>query len=66
VISVDVSAAPGCENIEVCALVAEHGTYAFAGRVEGHSVRAVHAADPLLADLLIQRLSQVSGVRFGD
>ncbi len=64
--AVDVSAAPGCGNIEVCALLAEHGTYAFAGRAEGHSVRAVHAADPLLADLLIQRLAQVSGARFGD
>jgi ActR/RegA family two-component response regulator len=64
--TVDVSGAPGCENVEVCALVAEHGTYAFAGRVEGHSVRAVHAADPLLADLLIQRLAQASGARLGD
>jgi len=64
--AVDVSSAPGCANIEVCALVAEHGTYAFAGRVEGHSVRAVHAADPLLADLLIQRLSQASGARLAD
>jgi ActR/RegA family two-component response regulator len=64
--TVDVSTAPGCENVEVCALVAEHGTYAFAGRVEGHSVRAVHAADPLLADLLIQRLAQTSGTRLGD
>jgi hypothetical protein len=29
-------------------------------------VRAVHAADPLLADLLIQRLGQVAGARLGD
>jgi ActR/RegA family two-component response regulator/GGDEF domain-containing protein len=64
--AVDVSHAPGCENIEVCALVSQQGTYAFAGRVEGHSVRAVHAADPLLADLLIQRLGQVAGARLGD
>jgi hypothetical protein len=58
--------APRCQNIEVCALVAEHATYAFAGRVEGHTVRGVHAADPLLADLLIQRLGQVSGARLND
>jgi ActR/RegA family two-component response regulator/GGDEF domain-containing protein len=64
--AIDVSGAPGCENVEVCALVAEQGAYVFAGRVEGHSVRAVHAADPLLADLLIQRLAQASGARIGD
>ena len=64
--AVDVSAVPGCANVEVCALVAEHGAYAFAGRVEGQSVRAVHAADPLLADLLILRLGQASGVRWSD
>src|SRR5690348_18306783 len=33
--AVDVSMAPRCQNIEVCAVVSEHGTYAFAGRVEG-------------------------------
>jgi len=64
--AVDVSHMPGCANVEVCALVSEQGAYAFAGRVEGHSVRAVHAADPLLADLLIQRLGQASGARIGD
>jgi ActR/RegA family two-component response regulator/GGDEF domain-containing protein len=64
--AVDVSTLPGCANIEICALVAEHGAYALVGRSEGHSVRAVHAADPLLADLLIQRLSQASGARWSD
>ena len=64
--AVDVSALPGCANVEICALVAEHGAYALVGRSEGHSVRAVHAADPLLADLLIQRLSQASGARWSD
>jgi len=64
--AVDVSQTPGCSNVEVCALLAEHGAYAFAGRLEGPSVRAVHAADPLLADLLIQRLSQASGLRWTD
>ncbi len=64
--AVDVGAVPGCKNVEVCAVVGEHGTYALAGRSEGHSIRAVHAADPLLADLLIQRLAQVSGTRLSD
>jgi hypothetical protein len=66
VLAVDVGALPGCRNIEVCAVIGEHGTYALAGRSEGHSVRAVHAADPLLADLLVQRLAQVSGTRLPD
>jgi hypothetical protein len=64
--TVDVGAVPGCKNVEACAVVGEHGTYALAGRSEGHSIRAVHAADPLLADLLIQRLAQVSGTRLSD
>ena len=64
--AVDVSAVPGCANVEVCALVAEHGAYALVGRSENHFVRAVHAADPLLADLLIQRMSQASGARWSD
>jgi hypothetical protein len=64
--AVDVSAIAGCANVEVCALVAEHGAYALVGRSEGHAVRAVHAADPLLADLLILRLSQASGARWSD
>lgn len=64
--TVDVSALPGCANVEVCAVVAEQGAYALVGRSEGRSVRAVHSADPLLADLLIQRLSQAAGARWAD
>lgn len=64
--TVDVGAVPGCGNVEVCAVVGEQGTYALVGRSEGRSVRAVHAADPLLADLLIHRLGQLSGTRIAD
>src|SRR5262249_11441551 len=64
--AVDVGPVPRCANVGVCAPVSEHGAYAFAGRVEGYSVRAVHTADPLLADLLIQRLGQAAGARLGD
>jgi len=64
--TVDVGAVPGCSNVEVCAVVGEQGTYALVGRSEGHSIRAVHAADPLLADLLIQRLDQLTGTRIAD
>jgi DNA-binding response OmpR family regulator len=64
--TVDVSALPGCANVEVCAVVAEQGAYTLIGRSEGRSVRAVHSADPLLADLLIQRLSQAASARWAD
>lgn len=64
--AVDVSHAPGCANVEACAVIAEQGAYALLGRSEGHVVRAVHAADPVLVDLLVQRLGEVAGVRLFD
>ena len=64
--AVDVSHAPGCANVEACAVIAEQGAYALLGRSEGHIVRAVHAADPVLVDLLVQRLGEVAGVRLFD
>ncbi|HVR20412.1 MAG TPA: response regulator, partial [Polyangiaceae bacterium] len=64
--AVDVSQAPGCANVEACAIIAEHGAYALIGRSEGHIVRAVHAADPVLVDLLVRRLGEAAGVRLFD
>jgi GGDEF domain-containing protein len=64
--AVDVSHVPGCANLEACAVIAEQGAYALLGRSEGHVVRAVHAADPVLVDLLVQRLGEVAGVRLFD
>ncbi len=61
--TVDVSGAPDCKNLEVLAIVAEHGSYALIGRSEGHVVRAVHAADPLLVDLVLTKLGETAGVR---
>jgi hypothetical protein len=45
-------------------VIAEHATYALAGRTEGSLVRAVHSADPLLSDLLVARLSEIAGRPF--
>ncbi|MFT3773798.1 MAG: hypothetical protein QM820_51155 [Minicystis sp.] len=56
------SASPG-ESVEALAVIAEHGSYAFIGRSEGGTVRGVHAADPLLADLLAERLGRAAGLR---
>ena len=63
---VDVSAVAGCADLEVLALVAEHGAYVLLGRVEGGIVNAVHSADPLFADLVIQRLGEATGARLMD
>jgi hypothetical protein len=64
--AVDVSHAPGCANVEACAVIGEQGAYALLGRSEGHIVRAVHASDPVLVDLLVQRLGEAAGVRLFD
>ncbi len=62
---VDVADAPGCRDLEVLALVAEQSCYAFLGRSERGRVRGIHAADPLLVDLLIQRLGETTRARGG-
>jgi GGDEF domain-containing protein len=62
--TVDVSRVAGCERVEVLIVVAEHATYALAGRTEGNLVRCVHSADPLLADLLVARLAEIAGRPF--
>jgi hypothetical protein len=64
--AVDVSAVPGCADLEVLAVIAEHGSYALLGRTESSLVRAVHSADPLFADVLILRLSEAAGMRLVD
>ena len=56
------AAAPG-ENIEALAVIAEQGSYALIGRSEAGIVRGLHAADPLLADLLAERLGRAAGLR---
>jgi DNA-binding NarL/FixJ family response regulator/GGDEF domain-containing protein len=60
----DVRSAPRCEDAEAIVVAAEHGTWVCCGRVVNDRFRGVHAADPLLADLVSQRLAQASGIRF--
>jgi ActR/RegA family two-component response regulator len=50
---------PGCEAVEVVVIAAEHGTWACCGIAEKERFFAAHAADPMLADLLAQKLSPV-------
>ncbi len=43
-------------DVEALAVIAEHGTYAFLGRKERTVVRAIHASDPGLVDLVLELL----------
>jgi DNA-binding NarL/FixJ family response regulator/GGDEF domain-containing protein len=51
------------EDLEAFAVLAEHGAYAFLGRADGAVVRGLHAADPLLADMIAERLGRAAGLR---
>jgi ActR/RegA family two-component response regulator/GGDEF domain-containing protein len=63
---VDVTESPECRELEVLTVVAQHGAYALIGRRDGDVIRAVHAADPLLSDLLTEKLGEIAGVRLLD
>ncbi|MEP7048738.1 MAG: response regulator [Pseudomonadota bacterium] len=64
--AVDVSLQPGCANLEVLCVIAEHSAYVLLGRHDGNLVRAVHAADPLLVDLVLSSLSIATDLRLND
>jgi hypothetical protein len=49
--------------VEALAILAEHGAYALLGRSEKGVVRGLHAADPMLADFLAERLGRAAGLR---
>ncbi|KYF51810.1 hypothetical protein BE08_23750, partial [Sorangium cellulosum] len=61
--TLDLRSSPGCEDIEALCVLAEHGAYALVGRNQGGFVRGIHAADPLLADFLAERLGRAVGLR---
>jgi ActR/RegA family two-component response regulator len=60
----DIRSSPRCENAEAIVINAEHGAWVCCGRRDEDRFRGVHAADPILADLVAQRLSQASGTRW--
>lgn len=53
----------GSDDIEALSIIAEHGCYAMIGRTHGGLVKGLHAADPLLADALAERLGRAAGLR---
>jgi ActR/RegA family two-component response regulator len=60
--ALDVRASHG-DDIEALSVIAEHGAYAFIGRIEGGVIRGMHASDPLFADLVAERLGRAAGLR---
>ncbi|MBN2194051.1 MAG: response regulator [Polyangiaceae bacterium] len=63
---VDIADAPGCRDLDAFTLIAEHSCYLFLGRVERGYVRGIHAADPLLVDVVTQRLGEAARTRLVD
>ncbi len=61
--AVDARGIPGCADVEAAVVAAEHGHWVCCGRVTKDRFRGVHAADPLLADLVAHRLAQAGGLR---
>lgn len=61
----DVRGEPGCGDIEAVAAFAEHGAWVCCGRVVAGRFRGVHAADPLLADVIERRLSAAGAPNAG-
>lgn len=61
--TIDTSAAAGAAGIEALAVFAEHGAFALVGRSDGATLRGLHAADPLFADLVADRIGRAGGVR---
>lgn len=61
----DVRQEAGCGNVDAIVVEAEHGAWVCAGRVIGERFRGVHAADPLLADILTRRISAAGSAHAG-
>jgi ActR/RegA family two-component response regulator/GGDEF domain-containing protein len=61
----DVRNSPGCADLEVLVVQAEHAVWLCCGRVDRDRFRGVHASDPLLADLLLHRIVQAGSMRSG-
>lgn len=61
----DIRGDTGCENLEAIVVEAEHGVWVCCGRIVGKRFRGVHAADPLLADVVGRQLLDLGGLRAG-
>lgn len=61
----DVREREGCRDVEAIVIIAEHASWVCCGRVDKDRFSGVHAADPLLADVIKKRLQEEGGVRAG-
>lgn len=61
--ALDLHAVRGCARIEALAVIAEHGAYALVARNDDGLLHGAHAADPLLADVVADRMGRAAGVR---
>jgi hypothetical protein len=61
--TVDARGVEGCVDVEAVVVLAEHGSWVCCGRLTRERFRGVHAADPLLAELVAHRLAQAGGLR---
>ncbi len=59
----DMQSVRGCARIEALAVIAEHGAYALVARNDDGLLQGAHAADPLLADVVAERMGRTAGVR---
>jgi GGDEF domain-containing protein/DNA-binding response OmpR family regulator len=64
--SLDLRDMPGCADLQVLTVIAEHGAYLLVGRSEGGFIRGVHCSDPILVDLVTLRAGQATGLRLLD
>jgi DNA-binding NarL/FixJ family response regulator/GGDEF domain-containing protein len=64
--AIDMKQLPGCGQLELLCLLAEHGSYTLLGKVERGIVRAIHSADPLLVDQVVRCLHATTGRRLFD
>jgi len=60
---IDQERMPGEAGVEALAVLSEHATYALLAREAGGRLRGIHSADPLLADLLAERVGRTAGLR---
>jgi hypothetical protein len=61
--ALDLRGSRGCARIEALAVIAEHGAYALVAKNDHGLLRGAHASDPLLADVVAERMGRAAGVR---
>lgn len=61
--ALDLRNTPDCATIEALCVIAEQGAYALIGRVETGIFRGAHTSDPLLVDVLAERIGRAAGIR---